>query len=86
MEARPPAPQFLYDLGLEDSSDPDTAGLELVADTAQEHPRLSDCLSSTPAARIPLWRIRIRHAFFIAIKDLPVHTIDDVQKAIATIR
>jgi hypothetical protein len=30
-----------------------TAGLELVADTARGHPRLRNCLSSTPAARIP---------------------------------
>jgi hypothetical protein len=55
-----------------------TAGLELVADTARGHPRLRNCLSSTPAARIPLWRSRIRHAFLIAINGLPVHTIDDV--------
>jgi hypothetical protein len=63
-----------------------TAGLELVADTARGHPRLRNCLSSTPAARIPLWRSRIRHAFLIAIDGLPVHSIDDVQQAIATVR
>jgi hypothetical protein len=58
-----------------------TAGLELVADTARGHPRLRNCLSSTPAARIPLWRSRIRHAFLLAIDGLPVHSIDDVQQA-----
>jgi hypothetical protein len=29
---------------------------------------------------------RIRHAFFIAIDGLPVHSIDDVQQTIATVR
>jgi hypothetical protein len=61
-----------------------TAGLTFIADTAQP-PRFSDCLSSTPAARIPLWRSRFaispyRHRW------RPVHTIDDVQQAIAAVR
>jgi hypothetical protein len=63
-----------------------TAGLELVADTARGHPRLRICLSSTPAARIPLWRSRVRHAFLIAIGGVPVHTIDDVQEEITPVR
>jgi hypothetical protein len=39
-----------------------------------------------PSARIPQWRSLICPAFLIAIDDLPAHTIDDLPKAIATVR
>jgi hypothetical protein len=63
-----------------------TAGLDLLPDAARGHLRLRACLTATPAARILRWRSRIRHAFLIAIDGNPVHTIEDVQKAIATLR
>jgi hypothetical protein len=63
-----------------------TAGLDLVDDNARGHPYPRACLTSTPAAHIPRWRSRIRHAFLIAVDGLQVHTIDDIQKAITAIR
>jgi hypothetical protein len=52
---------------------------------ARGHPRLCTCVTATPAARILRWRSRIRHAFLIAIDGNPVHTIGNVQNAIATL-
>jgi hypothetical protein len=62
-----------------------TAGLDLIADADRGHPSLHACLATTLAARIHRWRSCVHHAFLIVIDGLPIQTIDDVQKAIATL-
>jgi hypothetical protein len=65
-------------------SDNPTAGLRLV----QENDRmiLVSIDKSTPAARIPRWRTRLKGAWLMQVGGIPVHSIRDVQQALQRVK
>lgn len=62
-----------------------TAGLIL---SISDHGRL--CLDSiapsTPAAKVPTWRSRLRGAYLLSINNIPVATINDVHRVFSQLR
>jgi hypothetical protein len=57
-----------------------TAGLSLFASNGRVH--LASVSPSTPAAKIPDWRTRVRGAWLIKVADKRISTIDDARSAI----
>ena len=63
-----------------------TLGLQLKHNELHNLPQLKHCLRSTPSARLNSWRRDLRDGFINRINDTNVHTIADVQNAIAACR
>lgn len=68
------------------SGDHPSLGLVLQPDPDRGRLCLRDMTPGTPAHRTHHWRSRLRHAHLLAINGVPVHTLDDVHKIVASAR
>ena len=64
-----------------DSTKHPTASMNFI--TTDDRVFLGSMAKSTPAAKIPRWRSRLRQAWLIKINDTPISSIADVRKCLA---
>ena len=64
-----------------------TLGLHLITNKdIGNRLQLTECIKSTPAARISKWRSTLRGAFLQKVNNIPVHTITDVKHIVKEAR
>ena len=62
------------------------AGLHITYDDARGQLQLLSIEKGTPAARIPRWRTRLRHAYILGINNVDIATTADLTQAISVLR
>jgi hypothetical protein len=63
-----------------------TLGLDNRHDVDRQRCQMVAMTPGTPSHRLPQWKSRLRHAFLLSVDSTAVHTILDVQQAIALSR